>query len=361
MFHCVHVDPIQLWDQLDRVLWYQDEPMHSLNVVIGFDIWDSAARNGIKVMLNGGGADETLAGYFSYFPVYWRTLFQTRRTSVRREIEAYCRTHGGDAAALHWTVLRKAFRSQLWHVPGYGRLVGLRRRHALRKTRWFTHEIRDAAPADHAGVAHQTLDGSLRWSVEHAPLPYYPRVDDRNSMAHSVELRSPFLDYRLVSLAFQFPPEWKLRGPWNKYVLREDLRGHVPESVRTRPDRMGFPAPIGQWMRGALYGKLQDMLASREVRERRFYRIEVIRRDLERHRLGEIDAPNDLFAIAQTERWLKQQEQGRQLGPEATRGADRAEQVEPPCGHRERPRTYRGHAKEFIWNRALAVIDRTRI
>ena len=312
VFHRVHVDPIQLWDQLDRVLWYQDEPVHSLNVLIGFDIWRLAARYGVKVMLNGGGADETLAGYFSYFPVHWRALCKTDRTLARSEIEAYSRTHGGDVGDLYRSALRQACRSQLWHFPGYGRLAGLRRRHGLRKTRWFTDDIRDAAPSEHAGLAHRTLDSSLRWSVEHAPLPYYLRVDDRNSMAQSVELRSPFLDYRLVSLAFQLPAEWKLRGPWNKYVLREALRGHIPDSVRLRPDKMGFPAPIRQWVRGPLYAKLQDLLASREIRERGLYRVEAIRQDLDRHRTGEIDVSNGLLAIAQVEHWLKQQEHSRQ-------------------------------------------------
>jgi hypothetical protein len=74
---------------------------------------------------------------------------------------------------------------------------------------------------------------------------------------------------------------------------------------------MGFPAPIRQWVRGPLYAKLQDLLASREVRERGFYRVKAIRQDLDRHRTGEIDVSNGLLAIAQVEHWLKQQEHSR--------------------------------------------------
>jgi asparagine synthase (glutamine-hydrolysing) len=306
--HPVPVDPVRLWDNLDRVLWYQDEPVHSWSVLIGFDIFALAAGSGITVMLHGGGADETLAGYFSYFPIYWRALCRTGRTrEARAEIEAYCRTHGGDAAALYRDTIRRAYRSRLWHLPGYGRLAALRRRHALRKTTWFTGEIRDAAKFDHGGPANQSLDASLRKSVERTPLPYYLRVDDRNSMASSVELRSPFLDYRLVSLAFQLPTDWKLRGPSNKYVLREAMRGRIPELVRARPDKMGFPVPVRQWVSGPLYERLQDMLASRELHERGFYRVDAIRRDLERHKAGEGNVSSGLLAIAQIECWLKQQ------------------------------------------------------
>jgi asparagine synthase (glutamine-hydrolysing) len=257
-----------------------------------------------------GGADETLTAYFSYFLCHWRALCKTDRTLARSEIEAYTRTHGGDVGDLYRSALRQACRSQLWHFPGYGRLAGLRRRHGLRKTRWFTDDIRDAAPSEHTGLAHRTPDSSVRWSSEHPPLRQYLRVDDRTD--GSVGRYDPFLDYRLVSLAFQLPAEWKLRGPWNKYVLREALRGHIPDSVRLRPDKMGFPAPIRQWVRGPLYAKLQDLLASREVRERGLYPVEAIRQDLDRHRTGEIDVSNGLLAIAQVEHWLKQQEHSRQ-------------------------------------------------
>ena len=82
-------------------------------------------------------------------------------------------------------------------------------------------------------------------------------------MAHSVECRVPFLDYRLVSLVFRSPMRWKMRGPWNKYLLREAMRQRIPESVRTRVDKWGFPVPQGKWISGAWYEPLQELLESR--------------------------------------------------------------------------------------------------
>ena len=67
-------------------------------------------------------------------------------------------------------------------------------------------------------------------SVSRWALPLYLRVEDRNSMAHSVEARLPFLDYRLIELAFSLPPEWGVRGKWNKYIVRAALRGLVVQS-----------------------------------------------------------------------------------------------------------------------------------
>lgn len=128
-------------------------------------------------------------------------------------------------------------------------------------------------------------------------------------MAHSIEARMPFLDYRLVSLAFSLPSEWKVRGPWNKYVLREAMRSRIPETARRRLDKMGFPAPAKAWFRDALYGPMQDLLSTRELRERGIYQPDVIRRDLERHRDGTIDVSRQLFKLFEFEVWAKNRPQ----------------------------------------------------
>jgi asparagine synthase (glutamine-hydrolysing) len=305
VFHAVEIDPVRLWDNLDRVLWYQDEPVHSLNELISFEICALAAANGIKVMLNGGGADETLAGYSSYFPLYWRALCRARHFErVRGEIESYSRVHRGDPAALYQRVLRETTRARLAVLPGYRIAARLWRRLRAQRSAWFTADLRAPLPREPGGGGSDPLQAALRHAVERAPLPYYLRVDDRNSMAHSLEIRSPFLDYRLVRLAFALPGEWKLRGPWNKYVLREAMRDRIPEVVRTRADKMGFPVPVRQWVGGPLYERLHDLLASRQTAARGLYNVAAIRRDLERHQAGECDVSSDILAVAQVERWL---------------------------------------------------------
>jgi asparagine synthase (glutamine-hydrolysing) len=177
------------------------------------------------------------------------------------------------------------------------------KRAASAERQWFREDLHDIAGED-ADESHVSLDAALRQSVERAPLPLYLRIEDRNSMAHSVEARLPFMDYRLVSLVFRLAPEWKLRGPWNKYVLREAMRGGIPELVRTRADKMGFPVPAARWFRTSLYEPVQDLLASQSTRDRGLYNVDVIRRDLEKHREGTIDVSNGLFNIAQLESWL---------------------------------------------------------
>jgi len=302
--HPVDIDPRRMWDNLGRFLWFQDEPIHSFPGIIGFEVYRLAAENGVKVLLCGQGADEVIAGYPSYFANYWRWLLEGGRVQrLWREIDSYARVHSHDRATLLRRTLRQCVGRQLRRNRIGRALTSFRRPPAPKPNPWFTPEV-DIAVGDTMDDSDGRLDAELRWSLERAPLPLYLRIEDRNSMAHSVEARLPFMDYRLVSFAFQLAPEWKLRGPWNKYVLREAMRGCIPESVRTRPDKMGFPVPVGRWFRTVLYEPIQDLLASEATRSRGLYNVAAIRRDFEKHRDGEVDVTNDLFSVAQLETWL---------------------------------------------------------
>jgi asparagine synthase (glutamine-hydrolysing) len=124
-------------------------------------------------------------------------------------------------------------------------------------------------------------------------------------MAHSVEARLPFLDYRLVSLLFRLKSQWKMRGGVNKYLLREAMRGRIPESVRTRKDKMGFPTPVRKWLAGELYEPIRELLESREARERGVYNTGAVIQDLEAHRRGGTDISDRLLGVAQFELWAR--------------------------------------------------------
>jgi asparagine synthase (glutamine-hydrolysing) len=302
----VDVDPLRLWGKLDKILWYHDEPVHSFTALVGYEIYAAAASEGVKVILSGQGADEILAGYPRYFPSYWRSILRSGKVGLAwTEIDAYRKAYGGNTAALFRTaVIQTAKECLSRHLPAYRALSRRRHHRQLCTQTWFTQDLKNTFELDTGGGLAQNLDAALQRSVEIAPLPLYLRVEDRNAMAHSIEARVPYLDHRLVAFLFRLPPHWKMRGPWTKYLLRESMRGRIPESIRTRRDKMGFPTSAGQWFRTDLYGALQDLLASEKVRTRGIYNVAVIRRDLERHRSGEVDVSNGLFNVAQWESWL---------------------------------------------------------
>jgi asparagine synthase (glutamine-hydrolysing) len=113
------------------------------------------------------------------------------------------------------------------------------------------------------------------------------------------------LDYRVVELAFSLPASWKIRGPWSKFVFREAMKGRIPESVRTRTEKWGFPIPAARWFATDLYEPTAALLAERRTRERGVYETKAISRDLERHRNGQIDASARLFDFVQFELWMR--------------------------------------------------------
>ena len=148
------------------------------------------------------------------------------------------------------------------------------------------------------------LAAALRFSIERSHLPVYLRVEDRNSMAHGVEQRLPFLDHRLVALAFRLGADWKLRGEYTKVILREAMRGRIPESVRTRVQKFGFPTSVDGWFRGPLYSRLKDMLASRVVRQSGVWDLAAVEHALDQHRRGDINVGENLFDVVQVCLWL---------------------------------------------------------
>jgi len=299
------VDPMDLIKKLDEVLWYHDEPVHTMAALIQFELMRLIASAGIKVILNGQGADETIGGYHDYFFNYWYSLLRARGIhEVRREIEVYCQVHGGDPKPLFARLLLQFGKSLFRHYPLYRTIANQRRLRREGNDSWFTPELTMQLDEDMIAT-DPGLDAALRLSVERFALPLYLRIEDRNSMAHGIEVRLPFMDYRLVSMLFNLPPEWKMRGPWNKFILREAMAKRIPDSVKSRTDKMGFALPWTKWIATLLYDPIKDVLASREARERGIYNLDVIQRDLDLHRNGKTDVTWKMFNVFQYELWSR--------------------------------------------------------
>lgn len=298
----LQTSPAELWADLERMLWFQDEPVHTMTAIVGYQLMRLASSHGIRVVLNGQGADETIGGYSSYFMDAWATLLsQGRIGSAYGAVSAYTAAHGGQTGSNLASASARATAWQLQKIGLYREWAGAKREADLKRNGWFTPELIDQWSNKPTTVGANALTESLKQSVRSAPLPLYLRIEDRNSMAHSVEARLPFMDYRLVAFLFGLSDEWKIRGPWNKFVLREGMRGRIPESVRTRVDKMGLPTSSKKWFAHDLYEPLRDLLGSKGIRERGIYNADVVLADLERHRRGEIDVANRLFHVAEFE------------------------------------------------------------
>jgi asparagine synthase (glutamine-hydrolysing) len=253
----------------EQVLTFHDEPIHTLTPIAGSLVFKAAREQGVTVLLNGQGADELLAGYGSYVSAFLHTTVhqqgpldavrQWRHEGVRRgDAFTLARQLAGGPGAAISKVLR-GFRGQRQSLVAAEVVAGT-------KGRLWTDRKRISIG----------LNEALDESITGYPLPLYLRVEDRNAMSWSREARLPYLDPRIVRLCRTAPASLKRRDGLNKWLQREALKGVIPELVRTRRDKMGFPAPHGTWMRGPLRDLVMDVLSEERLRMRGIYNVRAV-------------------------------------------------------------------------------------
>jgi len=300
------LDHCKLWDLAEAVILAHDEPVHTLTAMVGFELMRMIAAAGVRVILNGQGADETLAGYDSYFRDAWYTsLRRGRPFATYRAMQAFSRAHHRPLRPIVLDLLRHTAQTEMRRAVAYRWVAHRKHRSALVRNAWVEGPLLPGA-GDLPDFEPLDLDSVLHRAITRQPLPLYLRIEDRNSMAHSVETRLPFLDYRIVEMAASLDPSWKIRDEWNKFLLREAMEGHIPEIVRTRVDKMGFPSPTARLLEEPVFGVLLELITSQRARERGIYNMRVMLDELERHRgTSDQSTAHRLFRVAQFEMWAR--------------------------------------------------------
>ena len=256
--HYVFPDPDDFFKSFDRLTWLQDEPFGSSSIFAQWSVFRLARSKGVKVMLDGQGADELLGGYHAYFSHRIGDLLkQGCLKEGARTLAELRKRHRKSAAELLMTLaggfVRPGTRS--WRISD--RFFGPNRRGLLCPD--FLREGEEQSEFSKIPRLPRIslLSQSLYESFFYTTLPALLHYEDRNSMAHSIESRVPFLDYRLVEYAFALPDEMKIRGAVTKWILREAMDGLLPQSVRNRNDKMGFVTPERIWLAGLFSGRVR--------------------------------------------------------------------------------------------------------
>ncbi|RYZ21982.1 MAG: asparagine synthase (glutamine-hydrolyzing) [Chitinophagaceae bacterium] len=253
----VEIRPEEVPALMDRVMRYQEEPVGSGSALAQFRVFETARAAGITVLLDGQGADEVLAGYDKYYRWYWQELYAARRLGASGELAA-ARALGvaepfGNTAKL--AALLPHFSAAL--------LEGRKRRQAAASPNLDPEWARVQKEQLHYMIPPQfTLNAVLHYNTFTNGLEELLRLADRNSMAHGLEVRLPFLSSELVAFLFTLPPRFKIRGGRTKWLLREAMKGLLPAELTAQARKIGFEPPQQLWMQQA--GVQDAIRASKE-------------------------------------------------------------------------------------------------
>jgi asparagine synthase (glutamine-hydrolysing) len=279
---------------LPRLIWHLDEPTVGPGVFPQFLVCALTAGHGVKVVNGGQGGDELFGGYPQYLQLY---LGQQLRALLRDRRPASL------VPLVHEAPL--AFR-QVWSSRRAGVVAGrwYLRLHGASLHPDFAACMSEGVPRVPAALEDPVLNQmylDLRYY-----LPALLHVEDRTSMAVSIESRIPFLDYRLVELAAGIPLEDKLRNGELKHQLRRAMRDLLPARVVDRHDKRGFPTPINLWFRRELADWIEQLILSGHLRERRVFEPRYLQRILSAHRRGMLDTSHELWRAANVALWFEQ-------------------------------------------------------
>lgn len=257
--------PDDLVNEVSQMMWHQDEPFGSTSIFAQWLVFKAARGAGIPVMLDGQGADEPLAGYHSsFFYLLQDKLRSGNIISLLATIADRKRLHGLPIV------------SQLQGIPGLQGLASLipgAKANSLPPVRnWLDGEAyRDLPPL--GSVFDSAVEFSNLPPVKDVPslslamtfagsLQTLLQYEDRNSMAHSIEARVPFLDHRIVEFVLSLRADQRIRRATTKYIMRSGLKNVFPEKIKNRNDKLGFATPEEKWFKGDLRNFVVDSVES---------------------------------------------------------------------------------------------------
>ena len=244
-----------LIQDFEKMCYHQDEPFPSSSVYAQFKVYELASKHNVKVLLDGQGADETLAGYNKYIHWYLQQLLGGNKFS--------------DAAKERKALQKNKFPFE-WNFKNYvatflpaHTALQLEQKEYNRITRHpdinreFIRSLRGREWEGIRKVIILKLNDILHFNTTQYGLEELLRYADRNSMAHGREVRLPFLNHELVQFIFTVKAPLKIHDGWTKYLLRKAMDKKLPDAIVWRTNKVGFEPPQEIWMQDA---KLQDYI-----------------------------------------------------------------------------------------------------
>lgn len=233
-----------------HLLSQHDELISSASIYVQYKVYELAKLKNVKVLLEGQGADEILAGYSRYLHWFLQETLVKHPTNLSRELSSL--KLNGVEPDWGWKNFLAAYLPSLTRSRLESREVAkIKRGASINK-----ELLRDIVIRSHKPKV-RTLNDILHYNTVDFGLQELLRYADRNSMAHGRETRLPFLQHELVEFIFALPSRFKIRDGWTKWLLRMSMSGTLPEAIAWRRDKVGFDPPQKQWMQNK---KIQELV-----------------------------------------------------------------------------------------------------
>jgi asparagine synthase (glutamine-hydrolysing) len=275
--HSFNPDLSNLLEIIDKEIWHQEMPLGGSSLLAQWFVMEQAKTANIKVLLDGQGGDEILAGYPWYISTYinellihfkWQELFAHKSELIASNYGILSTVK----VQLYNLLVRKKFRSFFPIDQEFMKLYQETRNYIAPSQFYSLSELQK----------YEITDNTL------LPLLH---IEDRNSMAHSVESRLPFLDYKLVEFCVNVPTEQKIKGINTKYIFKESMKDFLPKEVYNRKDKIGFATPLEARYFGL--GKEFNEQAIEFIIKSDFWKLRLIRGDF----LDKRTSANNIFKL----------------------------------------------------------------
>jgi asparagine synthase (glutamine-hydrolysing) len=291
-----YMEPEEFWRAVEGMVWHQDEPFGGVPTTSWAAHYQATRARDVVVLLDGGGIDDIMAGYSREGGTFLADCFQAGDTQhFVDEFEGYLRYWGEEYRNLLQLVHRSYVQS--------------RTSLSLDGTEPLCREVLspDLVNCDDIGPEfpkpfESRLKNALYQGLAFTTIPRAQRYKDRVSMAFSRELRIPFLDHRLVEYCFSLPDRLLIKDGWPKYILRQAMKGILPDEVRLARKR-SVQSPQREWFAGTLAPLLRDVLSSSSWHQRGYVVPERCLEMFERYCEGDRANSNHVWQWVNLELW----------------------------------------------------------
>ena len=290
--HFTHIISEQeYWDSLEKVQYHLDQPLADPSCIALYFVSKLAAEH-VKVVLSGEGADELFGGYRIYHEPYSLAKYQKLPRWLRRGAAAFV-SHLPDFKGKSFLI--RGSKTLEERFIGNAYMFGKKEKARLLKN------IPATDPAEKTAEFYSRCQGQddvtrmqyldiNRWMVGDILLKA-----DRMSMAHSLELRVPFLDKEVFAVASRIPVKHRIAGGTTKYAMRQAAMRHIPAASASKP-KLGFPVPIRVWLRQeTYYNRVKEAFTSPAAA--RFFHTEELLKFLDQHYHGKKDNSRKIWTI----------------------------------------------------------------